>query len=198
MDLRSLDVLPFALDSEAPVILWNHRWEYDKDPELFFHTLFELSQAGQDFKLVVLGEAFRNSPPVFGEAREQLADHMLHFGYARDRHTYARWLQTADLLPVTSKQDFFGGSVVEAIYAGCYPLLPDRLAFPEHIPADRRPAHLYQKDEELLPSLLAVVPQIKKQKHNRSYRNFVAHYDWCILAGDYDQRLEQLRSSKYP
>ena len=28
--------------NDCAVILWNHRWEYDKNPELFFTTLFDL------------------------------------------------------------------------------------------------------------------------------------------------------------
>lgn len=198
MDLAALDVPPPGIRPEEPVILWNHRWEYDKGPDLFFETLFQLVALGQAFKLIVLGESFRNSPPVFKEAKERLKDHILHFGYAEDRRRYAEYLQLADILLVTSRQDFFGGSTVEAIYAGCYPLLPDRLAFPEHIPAASQRQHLYQNDVELLPCLLEILPNIDTLRHNSSYRDFVAHYDWRILAPHYDRRFEILLESLHP
>jgi glycosyltransferase involved in cell wall biosynthesis len=198
MDLRSIDKVSPLKSSSSPVILWNHRWEYDKNPELFFETLFKLKAAGQDFKLVVLGEAFRHSPKIFKTAQKELVDHILHFGYAETRHQYLQWLRLSDILPVTSQQDFFGGSVVEAIYAGCYPLLPERLAFPEHIPLAKRSVHLYDGDQDLLIRLQEVLPKITHLKQNTSYRNFVAHYDWRILASDYDQRMKQLVSTSRP
>jgi len=37
-------------------ILWNHRWEWDKNPEEFFAALRAGRQAGCDFRLVVAGE----------------------------------------------------------------------------------------------------------------------------------------------
>jgi glycosyltransferase involved in cell wall biosynthesis len=30
-------------------ILWNHRWEYDKQPEIFFEALYALQDEGMDF-----------------------------------------------------------------------------------------------------------------------------------------------------
>lgn len=198
MDLQIMDNVKPVKPAPAPLILWNHRWEYDKNPDLFFETLLQVKAAGQDFKLVVLGEAFRHSPKIFKTAQKELAAHILHFGYAETRQQYLEWLQRADILPVTSNQDFFGGSVVEAIYAGCYPLLPDRLAFPEHIPPPMRSEHLYANDFELLPRLLQILSKINQSGPNTSYRNFVAHYDWRILAPDYDQRMEQLSSTLHP
>jgi len=61
-----------------PTILWNHRWEYDKNPEPFFRTLFRLDAAGVDFKLVLLGESFRRIPTVFAQAWGLLARRITH------------------------------------------------------------------------------------------------------------------------
>ena len=67
LDLKKLDEFKPA-KVEKPnraVILWNHRWEYDKNPDRFFNALFELDEHGIDFRLVVLGESYEKRPPVF-------------------------------------------------------------------------------------------------------------------------------------
>ena len=38
---------------------------------LFFKTLYKIKSKNIDFKLVVLGEEFANSPPIFEEAKEK-------------------------------------------------------------------------------------------------------------------------------
>lgn len=139
--------------NDPPVMLWNHRWEYDKGPEAFFRTLFQLVEEEVAFQLVVLGESYRKQPPIFQEANKRLADHLLHWGFVKDRKTYWEWVHQADVLPVTTQHDFFGISVVEAIAAGVYPLLPNRLAYPEHIPQAYEEAHLYEGETELLARL---------------------------------------------
>jgi glycosyltransferase involved in cell wall biosynthesis len=127
-----------AVDSDRtgpPVILWSHRWEHDKDPEQFFETLYQLDAEGLEFSLVVLGQAFKRRPAVFAEAKERLKRRILHFGYARSRMDYARWLKRSDIVVSTARHEFFGISVLEAARAGCRPLLPRRLSYPEIFPA---------------------------------------------------------------
>lgn len=194
MDLSRMDACKDSshLHDDPPVILWNHRWEYDKNPESFFRILFRLKEEGASFRLVVLGASFRNIPPVFSEAREKLADHILHFGYARDTEEYYRWLWKSDILPVTGIQDFFGGSVVEAIYAACLPLLPDRLAYPAHIPEALQNQLLYRKEEELLEKLRFFLRQPEQiPDYTDLCQNFVKRYDWSILGPVYDSLLSE-------
>ncbi|MBI2194185.1 MAG: DUF3524 domain-containing protein [Planctomycetes bacterium] len=138
-----------AADSGGPrTIVWNHRWEYDKNPDLFFRTLFKLDETGPDFRLIVLGESFRESPPVFEEARERLRRHIEHFGYAADRSEYWRFLRQGDIVASTSIHEFFGLSVLEGITAGCFPLLPYRLSYPELLPITLHADCFYRSDEE--------------------------------------------------
>jgi len=84
-----------------PLVLWNHRWEYDKDPDTFFRALFEIDAP---FRLAVLGEDFGGDKvPIFAEARTRLADKIVQWGKVVDGAEYARWLWRADILPVTSR-----------------------------------------------------------------------------------------------
>ena len=117
--------------NQVPVIVWNHRWEHDKDPGLFFTTLYELKAAGADFRLMVLGESFKQGPRVFAEAREILSDRIIHFGHVPSRTEYLTLLAQADIVVSTARHEFFGLSVLEAVRAGCRPLLPRRLVYPE-------------------------------------------------------------------
>ena len=45
-----------------PNIVWNHRWEHDKNPEGFFEAIINLDRKGYDFKIIVLGQSFRDIP----------------------------------------------------------------------------------------------------------------------------------------
>lgn len=112
-------------------ILWSARWEHDKNPELFFEALDILKSRNVPFRLSVLGEQFRDSPVVFGQARERFHEHIQRWGFQADRADYTRALGEADVVVSTAGHEFFGISVLEAVAAGCFPVLPPRLAYPE-------------------------------------------------------------------
>jgi glycosyltransferase involved in cell wall biosynthesis len=121
----------------APLrILWAARWEHDKDPDAFFDAIGRLKTAGNPFRLSVLGERFAESPRIFDVAEREFAEHIDHWGYAESRDAYWRVLANADVLVSTAQHEFFGLSVVEAIAAGVYPLLPRRLSYPELLTGD--------------------------------------------------------------
>jgi len=112
-------------------IVWPHRWEYDKNPEDFFHCLFKLQSEGCDFKLSILGEAFTDVPQIFTEAKIKLSSNLLHYGRVESKDEYLAVLRNADVVVSTSNHEFFGVAVIEAAICGCYPLLPHRLVYPE-------------------------------------------------------------------
>ncbi|MBI1286556.1 MAG: DUF3524 domain-containing protein [Flavobacteriales bacterium] len=195
MDLRSMDPIVSEI-TERPkraVILWNHRWEYDKNPEEFFEALFEIQRRGWDFKLVVLGERFKNSPAIFDEAKKRLEPNILHWGFVESREEYVRLLGQCDMLPVTSYQDFFGGSVVEAMYCNVKPLLPKRLAYPEHVPELLHYTFFYETGElvDKLQRWIRDVSILRKQQT----RSFVERYDWTKQIANYDDAFSKLVTS---
>jgi len=114
-------------------VLWNHRWEYDKAPEVFFRTLDGLAAKRQDYEVVLLGEAFAEAPPEFtaGVAALRAAGRLAHVGCLPSKEAYWAAAASCDVVVSTAVHEFFGVSVVEAIAAGCYPLLPARLSYPE-------------------------------------------------------------------
>lgn len=193
MELSRFDDFFLEKKEKEIVLLWNHRWEYDKNPEMFFNALFRLKKEGIPFKLIVVGASYKKVPPIFEKAKEVLKEHIIHFGFAKNWETYAKLLWQADVLPVSSTQDFFGGSVVEAIYCDCFPILPNRLAYPEHIPKDIHAAHFYSSaldselaEEAFFQKIKNTIISFPKNKKVNSSKNFVAKYDWSILANKYD------------
>ena len=126
-----------------PVIVWNHRWEHDKNPERFFQALTELARRHLDFRLIVAGQSFRTIPVCFEHIRRDFAGRLLHFGYAPSHREYLALLNRGDLVVSTALHEFYGIAVIEAVRAGCRPLLPNRLSYPELFAEE----YLYGEDE---------------------------------------------------
>lgn len=154
-----VSVQPVALDSRPvnnpPVILWCHRWEYDKNPEPFFDALIRLDEAGHAFDLALVGEQFRTAPPVFADTWDRLQPHIIHAGYLPNRSEYLALISRCDLVVSTAIQENFGIAVLEAILSGCQPLLPNRLAYPEILPEPFHEACLFESDEHVFERLKA-------------------------------------------
>lgn len=173
-------------NNNTPIILWNHRWEYDKKPELFFNTLFKLKKK-IDFKLIVLGEQKVKYPKVFDEAQQKLNENIIHFGYTNSFEKYVELLWQADILPVTSNQDFFGISVVEGIYCNCIPLLPNRLAYPEHLPTHLKNTFTYNSNDEFENKLLYIIKNLAAfQKLQKEIKAKTKTLDWKIVFDNWE------------
>lgn len=182
LDLCRFDHLPPPVSSSGPgIILWNQRWEHDKNPELFFQTLFHLAEDQIPFRLIVCGEEFSDSPAIFAAARSKLGEHILHWGYIEKEQEYARLLRTADIVVSTAWHEFFGIAVLEAMYCGCYPLLPKRLVYPEYIPLERRQQNLYTSDRDLYRKLKFALTRID-QTRQIQFREEAARFDWPHMA----------------
>lgn len=192
LDLHALDKFKPAapMKHARPLILWNHRWEYDKNPNDFFQVLFKLRERGENFDVVILGENFSQKPAIFEEAKSRLGDTVLHYGYVDSFESYAQWLWRADILPVTSNHDFFGASVAEAVYCGCHPLLPRRLTYPELLPGRAFDGCFYTNIDELERKLSSA---LKKRYHNSSEAALaMARFNWRAMAPVYDAAFEKL------
>ena len=72
-------------------------------------------------------------PDVFLRSKELLHDRCVQWGFVERREKYFELLSKSDVIVSTALHEFFGLSVVEAIYAGVHPLLPRRLSYPEII-----------------------------------------------------------------
>lgn len=186
IDLATLDLPSDTAGTTGsvhrPTILWNSRWEYDKQPAVFFAALEGLAARGADFRLIVAGEHIDPNAAEFVAARERWADRIDHWGYVSSRSAYAQLLGQADIVVSTAIQEFFGIGIVEAMYCGCTPILPARLNYPDLIPPALHSQCLYRNTEQLVDLLaraLAAPPAI-------DWRAIAAVYAWERVAPRYD------------
>ena len=196
LDLQRLDAYRTAPHDDSPLILWNHRWEDDKNPRLLFKALYRLADENVPVRVAIVGENFRQQPTEFEEIRQRLGRRVVQFGYVEDFAAYARLLWEADYVISTAYQDFFGISIAEAIYCGCVPLLPYRLNYPALVPTAARERCLYSAND--LYGLLVRHLQGDITVDTAALRTHVARYDWTHIAPEYDQALTLLAQGWRP
>lgn len=138
------EILPVPIDPIRPpeardpkLIVWNHRWEYDKNPDLFADAMIMLAERGAEFRLVLLGQRYRKIPDALARLREALPDRIVADG-ALPVDEYRDVLGRAGIVVSTASHEFQGLSVLEAASVGCRPLVPDALCYPEIYPAEYR------------------------------------------------------------
>lgn len=169
---------------DAPLILWNHRWEFDKNPDDFFKALFILQDEGLDFRVAMLGEAYKNAPPIIEEAKVRLKERIAKSGFLSGNE-YASWMLASDIMPVTSHHDFFGISVMEGVYSGAFPLLPKRLTYPDLYHSTENPEIFYDNFNDLVAKLRHAIIDINKTRE-ANYASLAKPYDWDCLIDFYD------------
>jgi glycosyltransferase involved in cell wall biosynthesis len=184
LDLKRFDLKKIK-KKEKPSILWNHRWEYDKNPELFFSVLEKVKNEGYKFNLIVIGENFSQSPEIFDRAKKNFKDELIHWGYAKTFELYAELLWRADILPVTSNQEFFGISVMEAIYCGNWPILPNRLTYPELLPEVNHKENIYQDEKDLYKKIINAIVNIENIRKTK-LSSIASKFSWDIMVPVYD------------
>lgn len=141
---RKSSVLPVPIQPIAPsgerdagLIVWNHRWEYDKAPDFFADAMISLAGRGTDFRLALLGSRHRNTPEALARLREALPERIVADG-ALPKDEYRGVLGRAGFAVSTAIHEFQGLGMLEAAGAGCIPLVPDALCYPEIYPPEYR------------------------------------------------------------
>ena len=177
--------------SQSPLILWNHRWEFDKAPERFFDAMEIIDEEGLSFQLALLGENFQALPKPFINAKNRFADRILQYGYVESKREYFHWLERADIVISTAIQENFGISIVEAMRCGCAPILPNRLSYPEILPEEFHQFCLYQSKEELVKKTEAVINDPGKIDTGQ-LSSSMARYSWEASINDYDDYFDQI------
>ncbi|MBS0002953.1 MAG: DUF3524 domain-containing protein [Thioalkalivibrio sp.] len=125
--------VPPGPERDRRLILWNHRWEYDKAPERFVDALLGLDARGIEFRVALLGARPQRAPEMLTRLRERLGRRIDADGWL-DREPYERLLGRAAIAVSTALHEFQGLAMLEAVSAGVRPLVPDDLSYREQYP----------------------------------------------------------------
>lgn len=185
IEFQDIDRMPWREATEVPVIVWNHRWEHDKNPQAFVAAIFTLAASAIDFRLIILGQDFpHQGKGCFAKLERHFAAKIVHFGFAASARQYRLLLNQGDIVISTARHEFFGMAVVEAVRAGCLPLLPDRLAYPELFPAE----YLYQ-EENPGKKLVEVITAYRRPPCSWA-QEMTSRFSWERLGPDYSTWLD--------
>ncbi len=201
-DIPDRSVMPDASSRRAvggspsrPVILWPHRWERDKDPGAFVAALRKVKAADLDFGLVLAGQDPPSGSAMAAEdrasAEHEFADHIVSSGEL-DREDYLRQLAGCDLVVSCARHEFFGVAIVEAVAAGCVPLLPDALSYPELIRPPWHSTVLYEPGTFGTRLVDAVKRVDELRSETIGLSQSMRRFDWSTMAMVYDQRFEAI------
>jgi|SRR5690625_660157 len=198
LDLSALDKHPDTRNSnKRPVIVWNQRWQFDRNPAMFFRVLNRLNDIDLEFDLILAGDSQHEKPEEFEKAWKRYGDHITHFGYVEDLNTYSKLLHSGDIVVSTATYEFFCVAIMEAIYCGCHPLVPNRLHYPELIPDTLHKPLLhapviYDTEDDLFRYLKQLLSGETRPLPKTSLQKINRHMDWSRRITDYDDLFEEL------
>lgn len=172
----------------APIVLWNHRWEFDKAPDVFVRAILRLHDEGLPFRVAVAGEQGPNPHPALSDLPGRLGDRLIQFG-PLDRAGYEALLCESDVVVSTTRHEFFGVGMVEAMYAGCFPIVPDGFNYPALVPAGLHARSLWRNEEEFLALLRAAIVAAP-HADAESLRQSAARFAWPLVAAQWDSAID--------
>ena len=153
-----------TIPSELLEVVWNHRWEFDKGPDLLLAIVELVIKQSSPIRFHIVGEKFRQQPPAFDQIESLLSKHTNSlaieagaYGFIREEREYYRLLARCDVILSTAMHDFQGLALQEACLAGCTPLAPNDLAYAEYLPTD----FLYDNELNTIDTAQLVMQRLK-------------------------------------
>ncbi|MFP8488290.1 DUF3524 domain-containing protein [Gracilimonas sp. Q87] len=198
LDLSSFDAQPDTReDNENPVIVWNQRWQFDRNPAKFFRVLNRLNDIDLKFDLILAGDTQHEKPEEFEKAWQRFGQQITHFGYVDDKENYSKLLHSGDIVVSTASYEFFCVAIMEAIYCGCHPMVPNELHYPELIPKSLHDPLLhapvlYDNEDDLFHHLKELLTGKTKPLPKSSLQNINKHLEWSKRIKHFDRLFEEM------
>lgn len=171
-------------------ILWAARWEHDKNPEDFFAAIKILQETGLDFELNVIGEQFRDCPEIFDKAKNTFAGNINYWGYLDSKLEYQNCLKHCDIVVSTAIHEFYGIGMLEAISAGCVPVLPDRLSYPELLAENEQ--YLYDGTVDGLAERLIEMAKCPSRIRTDNTTHIAEQFSWQRQGEKLDNTVDKI------
>lgn len=171
--------VPLGEGAKGPLrVVFPHRPQPEKNPLGFLRAAARAAAAGADLQIVLLGGDIDG--PELRAAVDALGSRVVFAGFAQSRSDYLAHLGSSDVVVSTAQHEFFGVAVCEAMAAGCTPLLPDRLNYPDlcaELPAD---GVLYSGEGALTAGLIRMAERpgaLRAREVRRNARTAVLRFD---------------------
>jgi glycosyltransferase involved in cell wall biosynthesis len=178
----------------GPLVVWNQRWEHDKDPLGWLRIMARLADAGVAFRLALAGERPRERDAEATRLLHRLGDRIEVDRYL-GADDYRALLLRSDVFLSCARHEFFGISVVEAIAAGCVPVLPDALSHPGLVPDRWHEVVLYEPGRAQA-ALAAVLDDVAAARCRvAGLREEMERWSWPRVIDQYDAGLTALVES---
>jgi len=175
----------------VPLVVWNQRWDHDKNPHAVFSALANLADDGVPFRLALAGQNQQRGSRKLGAVLDRLRDRIDHQGFVPNK-AYTDLLLQSDVVVSAADHEFFGIAIVEAIAAGALPVLPQRLSFPELIEPRWHELALYP-DGELRSRLRHVlVNHAEVRGELAGLRDSMRQFDASLSAAAHDDAVNRL------
>lgn len=183
------------MQREGPIrLLWNHRWEFDKGPERLMALLVALETRRIDFRLHLRGQQFRREPPIFRTLIDRYQSRIEQAGYLPDRQSYLEAIARCDVVLSTALHEFQGLSILEAAACGVWPLVPDRLSYPEYFDGAHRYRSVLDDPEAEAQAAADLLARWLQSSRPRFDARSLAHLSWPAIGAQWRALLERLSS----
>lgn len=197
VELDWLEAIPECRSTDGPrTLLWNHRWEFDKAPELFVRALRHAKSQGWPFRLIIAGEPGDNPSDAILNLPNEFPKELVHFRLRGVQGGVRPASQRADIAVSSTRHEFFGIGMIEAMAAGCVPLAPRRYNYyPSLIPAEHHADLLWEDEAGLFERLGALLngPLPACQPFVDAARR----YSWATVAPAWDHYIDRLSRDEF-
>lgn len=174
-------------DHQRPLkIIWNHRWEYDKGPDLLKEVIQQIERLDLPVSFTIAGMSFRNHPQAFKDIKNQSFSCVKHIATFEDKEDYFNALYDHHVVLSTALHEFQGLAMLEGAAHDCIPLAPNRLAYPEWMPME----YLYSESDQITLEANNIITQLQHWITNELPEKIcVKKYYWPLLANQYKNLL---------
>ena len=194
IDFKAIDQIKSGDNTfpKLPVLLWNHRWEFDKRPDTFIRLCKDLMCQNMDFEVMFLGQNHQNIPDFIESFINNNQSLFIYAGYAPGYEEYIQMLKSADILPVCSDHDYYGISVIEALYCGLEPILPIDMVYHEHLPrSSQYDQCFYRGYDELLTKTIKSINGLTNYSYEPVKQHLTLKYNIDYLINKFNRYIEK-------